>query len=78
MYIIWDKYTSWERQYIIQDLLQEDPETYEKIIEANDKLDYNNFEKWSNHEKLKEITNNNIIVFNSTNRDYNVIILLNY
>ena len=73
MYIIWDKYTSWERQYIIQDLLQEDPETYEKIIEANDKLDYNNFEKWSNHEKLKEITNNNIIVFNSTNRDYNVI-----
>lgn len=73
MYIIWDKYTSWEKQYIIQDLLELDPESYEKIIDANNKLDYNNFENWRNHTKLKEITNNNVIVFNSTNRDYNVI-----
>lgn len=38
MYIIWDKYTSWEKQYIIQDLLELDPESYEKIIDANNKL----------------------------------------
>ncbi len=73
MYIIWDKYTPWERQYVIQDLLEKDPETYEKIIEANDKLDYNNFENWKNHEKIKEIENNNIICFNSLNNHPTVI-----
>ena len=73
MYIIWDKHTNWERQYITQDLLEVDLETYEKIIVAKDELDYSNFKNWSNHEKLKEITNNNVLIFNSTNRDYNVI-----
>ena len=72
-YIIYDD-TPWEKQFIFQDLLNIDVQTYGKIIYTNTHLDYSNVSNWEKLDNINDIISNNVFIFTSNLNDYSKIL----